>query len=160
MLRSWSTNIGRVKSQYTGPGCRKNGQDGLHSLAFKFWWWLFCQLMGVYLWMNVWSIAVTEGYFYSELQVLLKTLNWAKCNFRQIFSRIYRHLRGENQDRSLGIPGCSLSHRGNFLSSASKLNWGSGQILTFHNGKCTPWRQTCAGLFLDCLGVGWLKRIV
>ena len=24
MLRSWSTNIGRVKSQYTGPACRKN----------------------------------------------------------------------------------------------------------------------------------------
>ena len=33
MLHSWNTNIGRLESQYTGPGCRKNGS--VHLSSFK-----------------------------------------------------------------------------------------------------------------------------
>ena len=35
MLCSWSTNIVRVKSQYTGPACRKNG--GLNHQQLNNW---------------------------------------------------------------------------------------------------------------------------
>ena len=92
-----------------------------------------------------------RGYCYSEWQVLWKTLNWSECNFRPIFPVEREWGQKPRNHRLLPQP----SRQFPVFSLQTKLR--SGQILTFHHGKCTAWLQTFVGLLIDCLCFGWRK---